>query len=173
MIREAKRSWFTWDVLSNTAYLLGAILVAHGDGPTGYVFIATMAFLTVGSAGYHAGLPRWNHMDVTGIYAVGIVLYLVTIMGTTVSAAGTMVAVAVPGAYLLRMEQLDVRMEVKIAALFVVVYATAFMFHGTSQYLMASVGVMVVALMVRRYDHGVWHVTSAVGLALLWIGVTP
>ena len=165
--------WFTWDVLSNTAYLLLAVVVAHGDGPTGYVFIATMAFLTAGSMAYHAGVPRANHLDVMGMYAVGIALYLVTIMGTTELAAGTMVVLAVPSAYLLRMEQLDVRMEVKIAALFGVLYATAFLFHGFQQPLTASVSMMVVALVVRRYNHGLWHILSAAGLVSLWIGVTP
>jgi len=149
--------------------------MAHNDGPTGYVFIATMAFLTVGSAGYHAGLPKWNHLDVMGTYVVGLYLWLVVIhlasgwWVSLVSAAG----LAVGGAYLLRMKQLDVRMEVKVGALFGVLYATAFMFHSAEwRMLLASVAVMVVALLVRKYNHGAWHLLSAAGLGLLWIGVT-
>ncbi len=144
----------TWDTLTNAAYITVAVPVAHNDGPAGWVFIASMAFLAVGSAGYHAGRPKWNHLDVMGMYAVGIALWLVTIVGTTVPAAVAMVALAVPGAYLLRMEQLDVRMEVKIAALFGVLYATAFMFHGFPWQLLASMAVMVAALLLRKYNHG-------------------
>ena len=164
--------WFTWDTQTNWAYLLGAILVAHNDGPAGWVFIAIMAFLTVGSAMYHAGVPRANHLDVMAMYAVGIALWLVTILGTTVPAAGAMILLAVPGAYLLRMEQLDVCMEVKIGALFGVLYAMALLFHGLNPYLLASVGTLVVALVCRGYNHGAWHLASACGLGLLWLGVT-
>ncbi len=164
--------WLTWDTLTNAAYVTVAVLVAHNNGPAGWVFIATMAFLTVGSAGYHAGRPKWNHLDVMGMYAVGIAVWLVTILGTTVPAAVAMVALAVPGAYLLRMEQLDVRMEVKIAALFGVLYATAFMFHGLQWQLVASVAFMVLGLVIRSRNHGLWHLASAYGLGLLWIGVT-
>ena len=167
--------WLTWDVLTNAVYLLVAILVAHSDGPTGYVFIATMAFLTVGSAGYHAGLPKWNHLDVMGTYVVGLYLWLVVIhlasgwWVSLVSAAG----LAVGGAYLLRMKQLDVRMEVKVGALFGVLYATAFMFYGAEwETLIISVSFMVAGLLVRGGNHALWHVLSAIGLGLLWSGVS-
>ncbi len=166
--------WFTWDTLTNAAYIAVAILVAHADGPTGWVFIATMAFLTIGSAMYHAGVPQANHLDVMGIYAVGLWLFVGSIVGSPLA---PMLAVlfgggTVAAAYWLRMKQLDVRMEVKVGALFGVLYATAFLFHGANQPLTASVSMMVVALLVRRYNHGLWHLLSAAGLGLLWIGVS-
>lgn len=164
------RKWFTWVVLTNLAYVITAVIVAHNDSPTGYVFIAAMTFLTVGSMLYHAGVPRGNDVDVMGMYTVGLAVWVVTIMGTTVPAAVAMVALAVPGAYLLRKKLPHTRMELKVAVLFSLVYVTAFLFHGLQYELLLSVWFMGGALIIRKHNHGWWHVFSAIGLGLLWAG---
>ena len=164
------RRWFVWDVLTNAAYPLAALAVAR-DSPAGYVFVGLMTLLGIASTLYHAGVPRAVHLDMMGIYAVGVALWLVTILGTGVPTAIAMPA-AIPAAYLLRMKQLDVRMEVKVGALFGVLYATAFLFHGFQWEILASVAIVGMGLVLRPRNHALWHLVSAYGLALLWIGVT-
>lgn len=131
-----------------------------------------MTVLGVASVYYHAGKQHGNHWDVGAMFALGIYIWLVTIAGEPLwwKVVGALVIAGI-GAYGLRMRQLDVRMEGKIAGLFGIVYGTALMFTSLSPYVMASVGLITLALFVRSKSHTAWHLIAAPALALLWIGV--
>ena len=125
--------------------------------------ITMLVLLVVGvaSAFYHAGGRYGNHVDVAAVY--GVLFYLIGLHW------------GVPPIYLpvpafvagltLRMKTLDVRMEIKIVAL-----AAPLLLVGllTGASLALGAAVLVVALAARQWvDHGLWHVLSAGGLALV------
>lgn len=179
------KRWITPDVVSNLAYAISAVIVGLGNGFTGGAFIASMIFLTSGSIAYHGGVESGNHWDVMGIYAVGVGLWIYTLFGPVNAVIGLPTGVYAPllalgmlagggaAAFALRMKQLDVPMEVKVGALFGVLYATAFMFNGFNSSLLTSMGLIIVALLLRSRFHWLWHLISGPALALIFVGVTP
>lgn len=178
------KKWITPDVVSNLAYVIAAIVVGMGNSFTGGAFIASMTFMAGGSVAYHGGVPNANHYDVMGIYAVGVGLWIYTLFGPANDVIGLSTGVYGPllaigmlvggaaAALALRMKQLDVPMEVKVGALFTVLYATAFMFNGFNSSLLTSLGLIIVALLLRSRFHWLWHLISGPALALLFVGVT-
>lgn len=183
------KRWITPDVVSNPIYALSAIIavvvVGAGHAFTGGAFITAMTALTIGSMAYHAGVPKANNWDVMGIFAVGVGLWIYTLFGPANAVIGLPDGVWEPllalgmlvgggaAAFALRMKQLDVPMEVKVGALFAVLYATAFMFNGFNSSLLTSMGIMIVALLLRNRFHWLWHLISGPALALIFVGVTP
>lgn len=179
------KRWITPDVVTNLAYVISAIVVGLGSGFPGGAFIASMTFLTGSSIAYHGDVPDANHWDGMGIYAVGVGLWIYTLFGPANAVIGLsadiwspmlalgMIVVGGAAAFALRMKQLDVPMEVKVGALFAVLYATAFMFNGFNSSLLTSMGIMIVALLLRNRFHWLWHLISGPALALIFVGVTP
>jgi len=158
-----------WDTATNLAYPIFGLWT--GD----HVFALMMLGLGSASAYYHAGGQHGNHWDVGAIYAVLIFLFLVAIGIPPIY----VVPFAIPGGWALRMKQLDVPMEHKIGGLILPIIGfgvSAALITGSKDALMAfgiSSGVLGVALAIRaKIDHGLWHVVSALGLALLWYAGT-
>ena len=163
-----------WAAISSVAFIVAGqaihLLPDHVVADLGFLLL--MTGLGVASTDYHAGGRRGAHWDVGFMYALGIYIWLMTVAGEPLwwKASGAMVVAGI-GAYGLRMKQLDVRMEGKIAGLFGIVYGTALMFTSLNPYVMGSVGLITLALFVRSKSHTAWHLIAAPALALLWIGV--
>lgn len=169
----------TRDILSNVAYpVCGGAAFLYLTLPTEHVWAADVVFALlmlaqgVTSWYYHAGGKDGNHWDVGTMYTLGLYIWLVTI-GPEPSwwSVPLVLGTIALAARWLRMKQLSVPMENKIGGLFFVVYGTALLFTGLNEWVMASVGVILLALLVRSRAHWGWHLLSAPALALLWIGV--
>ncbi len=147
-----KRLWLTF---SNLAYPVAGIW--NGEP----VFMAMMLILGAASAYYHAGGTHGNHVDVAAVYAT--LFFLIAVLWGV-----PLILIPVPAfaaGLLLRMRTLDIPMEAKVAAL--VAPLLVFGFLSGAPLLTATV-TLVVALATRQWvDHGVWHVLSAGGLALV------
>ena len=144
-----------WWVASNAAYPMAGLWL--GEPVTALVLLVVGA----ASAYYHAGGDHGNHIDVAAVY--GVLFYLIG-LHWGVPPIYLPVPAFVAG-LLLRMKTLDVPMEVKVAAL-----AAPLLFVGllTGASLLLGAAVLVVALVARQWvDHGLWHVLSAGGLALV------
>jgi hypothetical protein len=172
----------TKDTLSNLAYPLAGGYAAHAAGlaPADIVFALLMLAMGVTSWYYHAGGEDGNHWDVGTMYAIGLYVWSITLIdawltmqapAVTIMLVVFVLGLSAIGAFWLRIKQLDVKMESKIGGLFFVVYGAALLFTGLNPYVMASLGLIIVALLVRPKAHWVWHLLSAPALALLWIGV--
>lgn len=165
--------WRRWDVQSNLAYPAAAVVGATLAQPVftieGALFVALMTTLCAASMYYHAGGIGGNHLDVGAMYATGLYLW---IAGALDAWWWLAILVALPAAWWLRMRQLDVPMELKVGALFGVLYLTAIMFHPEAWRILAVAGtVFALALAVRPWLHSLWHVISAIGLAMLWVAM--
>ena len=111
------------------------------------------------------------HFDVAAIYAV--LFFLIGIHWGI-----PLIFLPVPAlaaGWLLRMRTLDIPMETKIAALIgplVVFSLLTSLLTGGVYTLLYGLGVLLAALGARQWvDHGLWHVLSAIGLALVAHGV--
>ena len=149
-----------WWVGSNIAYLLAGLWT---ESPA---FAAMMFVLATASAYYHADGKHGNHMDVAAVYAV--IFFIVGILW------GIPPVFVLPGAVLsgigLRRFTLDIPMEQKVGALFILLMIFGFL-SGAA--LLLPMAVLVVALAVRQWvDHGLWHVLSAAGLALTYHAIS-
>jgi len=159
-----------WESVSNLAYPVAGLWTGEP------VFMVMMLGLGVASAYYHLGGRKGNHWDVGAIYAV--LFFMALAMWLTNVPLLAFPAAAIPAAFWLRMKQMDVPMEHKIGGIMLVILGfgiSSGLLFGASDALLAfgiSSGTLVVALALRRWvDHGVWHVLSAYGLAMLWHGV--
>ena len=144
-----------WETFTNLAY------PAAGLWAGGPVFMLMMLILGLASGYYHAGGKNGNHADVAAVYAV--LLFIVGAMW------GISPLVVLPGALAggtaLRKYTLDIPMEHKVGAIMFLILSFGFL---TGAPLLLPTAVLAVALAIRQWvDHGLWHVLSAGGLALL------
>lgn len=178
------KRWIAPDVVSNLAFVISAVIVGLGNGFTGGAFIASMTFLTTGSIAYHSGISDANDWDVMAIYAVGISLWIYTLFEPINAIIGlpagvytplvalTMIVFGSIGAFILRMKYSNIPLEVKVGVMFTIIYVTAFIIFGFNSLLLTSIGLMIVALLIRSKFHWLWHLLSGTALALLFAGVT-
>ena len=149
-----------WWVGSNLAYPIAGLWT--GDAIAAVMLTA----LGIASAIDHWRDDRPYHLDVAAIYAV--LFYLIALHWGVPP-----IYIPVPAfaaGWLLRMRTLDVRMEVKVGAITVMILVFGFL-SGAS--LLYALGVLVVALAARQWvDHGLWHLLSAYGLALVHWGLS-
>ncbi len=145
--------WFT--VGSNLAYPIAGAVVGEP------VFFLLMWALGIASAVFHANNEQDADWDVGMIYV--ILLYL---MGMSWGAPPWLaIAPSILGGYVLRKHVPYMNMELKIGVLIGPLLIFGFL---TGASLLAPVGVLAGALATRQWvNHGLWHLTSAVGLALV------
>lgn len=174
------RKQLLWETVSNLAYPLAGLWTGEP------VFFAMMLGLGLSSAYYHANGGKQGtrtsakarlgaNWDVGAIYAVLLFLAL-AIFGLPLI---FIPAGVIPAAFWLRMKQMDVPMETKIGGLMAVIlgfgFSSGIVLSATSA--LATFGlssaVLLAALAIRKwFNHGLWHVVSACGLALVWYGIT-
>ena len=145
--------WFT--VGSNVAYPLAALLTGEP------VFIFLMLALGVASAIYHYNDERNADWDVGMIYV--ILLFLIGLAWGVSPLVALMPATV--GGQVLRMHVPYMDMELKIGVLIGPLVIFGFL---TGAMLFEAVAVLAVSLAIRHWvSHGLWHLTSAIGLTLV------
>ncbi len=144
-----------WWVASNAAYPIAGLWLGEP------LFALMLLILGGASAYYHAGGQHGNHVDVAAVYAV--LFFLIGVLWGV-----PLILLPVPAfaaGLLLRLRTLGVPMEAKVAAL--VGPLLCFGFLSGAPLLTATV-TLLVALAARQWvDHGLWHLLSAGGLALV------
>jgi hypothetical protein len=181
---------------SNLAFVAAGVFVGSYVGtPNALIFMVTMVMLAIGSALYHGLSVRWaGHMDVLAIYWVLLVLLIGAVapffeLHQRLTAIAGFVGGGVVSAYL-RLVRKKVDMMIKIGVLLAPIYALAAA-HAIStgppiRYVMlaVSLGLFVIAFVIWNLDkrrvawlrgagHGVWHILSAAGFALIfWVVAT-
>lgn len=186
------------DVWTNVAYpLAGFVPYYLNPGPMSIVFALLMTLMGAGSFWYHFidhtphdyPLPKWvtwgNHADVLGMYGVvGFILITATGVGGIVAAV-IGAAVSVGAGFYWRFELDYVPMEQKIGVLYVgalIVAAMSSIYRDPNFPIIgASIVFMIVALAMRfipessrfyrPWLHGGWHLLTAPGLSLYFLGV--
>ena len=186
-----------WDVGTNLSFIAAGIttVVLLGDsGAVSWLFMFSMLLLTIGSGIFHAEIfkyPIGNHLDVGAMYFTSLVLLTVAVstytkqvnMGDTLVMAVLFIAPLF--IWFFRFYLKNIKMEYKIAAIFVTILLTAEFRQavlGSSVewiYLLIALQLMIFAVIFRLvlndkkypWSHGVWHLVSAAGLAYFYAGL--
>lgn len=149
-----------WWVGSNLAYPIAGLWT--GDAIAAVMLTA----LGIASAIDHWRDDRPYHLDVAAIYAV--LFYLIALHWGVPP-----IYIPVPAfaaGWFLRMRTLDVPMEYKVATLAGLLLVFGLLTGASLGY---AAGVLVVALAIRQWvDHGLWHLVTAFGLALVHWGLS-
>lgn len=177
---------------SNLAYLAAGLYpaVLFNVAPA-YVFGATMAYLCLGSALYHAVSTRWAGMlDVTAIYAVfsGLAAYSASVLIGLPDWLTSLVMFLVAGlaAYFLS-PRFRNNMNLRIGIFLGLAYALTLLHMGLSSnweawpYLLASFLLFALAFLIWNLDknrtfplhgwgHGFWHLFTAAAAGLVFYG---
>ena len=166
---------------SNLAYLIAGWVVYRiiGDG-TALVFFCAMAFLCFGSALYHGVKTRWSaRWDHGGMYAVigGLALYMIVAghsLETRIVLYGSILCAALLAWFL------DGRLLVRIGLLVALIFVGV-MTRGDVTLGYYSLGFFVLAMVVwsvdknttklGRFGHGIWHLFTAVALAIMFAAI--
>jgi predicted membrane channel-forming protein YqfA (hemolysin III family) len=168
---------------TNLAYLAAGwvALRSVGGGPATVFFVA-MAFLCFGSAIYHGVKTRWSaRWDHGGMYAVmGGLAFYVVVIGHPWEAWITLAGAALGGIALAWFLEGKViaRMALLLALISVGVFTS-----GNSTLGLYSLGLFVAAIIVwltdkytgvlGRVGHGLWHVLTAAGIAVMFAAIPP
>ena len=167
------------NTVSNLAYLLAGIwLLQVSDDPMRFAMAAFLCLLAVGSAGYH-GTKRtfWNNMDWAGMYSTMTVL---VIHGINPNVPGGWLggfSVGIVGACLFAFQVKHV--DLLMGGLFLVAaippIARGGLWAVLPVVLLFALGYLAWQADKRRwkfiglYGHALWHVLTAVALALLFV----
>lgn len=150
-----------WEVASNAAYPIAGLW--NGEPH----FMAVMLVMGLASAWYHAGGKYGAHLDVSMVYAV--IFFIIALLWGAPLIVIPLSSIGLGAA--LRMSTLDVRMEYKVVTCAALMFIFGFL---TGAPLLPALGVLAAALAVRMwFDHGLWHVLSAGGLALAAHAIRP
>lgn len=171
---DFKQPVSTWTAL---AYVAAGVVVGFLQGWTlpATVFAAAMALLAAGTAAMHARHGEsWAHdLDHAGMNAAYGALATRAATGDGTLAALAMIAAAVSGALLVE-AYLD-RPNRELMGAFVWVTFVAGVTTGAVPMAVAGLILMGVGFLAHRkggdYYHAAWHVLTAAGTALLYLGV--
>lgn len=166
---------------SNLAYLAAGWVVFRSiGGASAIVFCCTMAFLCFGSALYHGVKTRWSaRWDHGGMYAVvaGLAFYMI-VAGHTFETWIMLGGAIVSGASLAWL--LDGNLLARMGLL-VALISVGVMTRGNATLGWFSLGFFALAMVVwlvdkytgvlGRFGHGLWHLFTAVGLAIMFAAV--
>ena len=167
---------------SNLAYLAaGWILYRVVGGGTALVFAVAMGFLCFGSALYHGVKTRWSaRWDHGGMYAVvGGLAFYVVVAGSTAETWIVLIASAIFGVLLAWF--LDGHLMARMALLMALVTAGVFTGsgdHTVGGYALGALAIAIIVWMIDKWTsllgrvgHGLWHLFTAAGLALMFVAV--
>lgn len=166
---------------SNLAYLVaGWMVFRHVGGGSAIVFCCAMAFLCFGSALYHGIKARWSaRWDHGGMYAVvaGLTFYVI-VAGHAWEVWIVLAGSVMSGVVLAWL--LDGFLLTRVGILMALITAGV-MTSGDVTLGLYSLGFFALAMVIwiidknttafGRVGHGIWHVFTAVGLALMFVAV--
>ncbi len=166
---------------SNLTYLAAGWIVYRtlGSGAA-LVFCCAMAFLCFGSALYHGVKTRWSaRWDHGGMYAVvGGLGFYVMAAGHTLETWIMLAGAVMSGAFLAWL--LDGHLLARMGLLMALI-SVGVMTRGNAVLGWYSLGFFVLAITVwlvdkktgvlGRFGHGIWHLFTAVALAIMFVAV--
>jgi predicted membrane channel-forming protein YqfA (hemolysin III family) len=166
---------------SNLAYLAAGWIVFRSEGSaSALIFFGAMTFLCFGSALYHAVKTRWSaRWDHGGMYAMvaGMGFYVMAaghVSETWIVLAGTVVT-GITLAWLL-----DGNLLARMGLLMALI-AAGVLTKGNPTLGWYSLGFFAVAISIwlvdkykpvlGRYGHGLWHLSTAIASAIMFVAV--
>lgn len=175
---------------TNLAYATGGFyLIFFLNSLPAYTFSLALLYLCVGSALYHATSTRWGgSLDASAMYAVFSALTIYAASSLTnwsdLLVALIMFLVAALMGYFLRY-RFRGNMSLKIGIFIVLTYLCAFFKNGNSfnnDFLIWSFVLFVLGYLAwnldkwrafpfKHWGHGLWHLLTAVAIAMLFYGI--
>ena len=171
------------NTFSNLAYIIMGVLVyVLTTNLASAVMALALTFLGVGSALYHGTKRGWaSKLDNAGMYATFSALVTYTLSPTNHLIGPVMAFVATIVVWRLAYTTTNKELLDPMMGVFIAISTLSVALNGSLKYALISFSLFGIAYIIwwadkkytfwfPKYGHGIWHVLTAIAMALLFLG---